>query len=54
MVGFRSVEYDVSATLRDLVAAGLPTDPLREPPVAHPTVDPGLESTTPNAAEASA
>jgi predicted phosphodiesterase len=44
VAGFRSVDYDVHAVLRDLAAAGLPADPLREPPVSHPAVDPGLPS----------
>jgi predicted phosphodiesterase len=52
VVGFRSVDYDHAQTLRDLEVAGLPSDLLREPPVAHPTVDAGLEP--PEAAEASA
>jgi len=43
VAGFRSVEYDREAVLRDLAAAGLSADLLREPPVPHPSVDPGVE-----------
>ena len=44
VVGFRSVEYDRDAVARDMAAAGLPLDLLREPPVPHPLVDPGTIS----------
>lgn len=43
VAGFRSVDYDRDAVLRDLAAAGLAPELLAEPPVPHPSVDPGLE-----------
>lgn len=42
VVGFRSVDYDQAAVVRDLSAAGLSPDLLRVPPVPHPQVDPGI------------
>ena len=41
VVGFRGVEYDRTAVLAALAAAGLPSDLLTHPPVPHPLVDPG-------------
>ena len=35
-IGFRAVDYDHEPVLRDLGAAGLPIDLMRQPPVAHP------------------
>jgi putative phosphoesterase len=35
-VGFRSVDYDHVAVVRDMAAAGHPIDLLREPPATHP------------------
>ena len=35
-VGFRAVDYDHVSVVRDMEAAGLPIDLLREPPAAHP------------------
>ncbi len=35
-VGFRSVDYDHVTVVRDMAAAGLPIDLLREPPAVHP------------------
>lgn len=43
VAGFRSVDYDRDAVLRDLAAAGLAEGLLCEPPVPHTSVDPGLE-----------
>jgi len=37
-IGFRSVDYDHLAVLRDLTAAGLSIELLRVPPTAHPHV----------------
>jgi len=37
-IGFRSVDYDHLAVVRDLAAAGLSVDLLRVPPVPHPRV----------------
>ena len=47
VVGFRSVEYDLDSVARDMAAAGLPLNLLREPPVPHPLVDPGTISIQP-------
>lgn len=35
-VGFRSVEYDNAAVVRDMQTAGMSVDLIRVPPVAHP------------------
>ena len=35
-IGFRSVDYDHVAVVRDMAAAGLPIDLLREPPAVRP------------------
>lgn len=35
-VGFRSVDYDHVSVVRDMAAAGLSVDLLREPPAVHP------------------
>jgi predicted phosphodiesterase len=43
VVGFRSVDYDHAAVIRDLSTAGLSPDLLRLPPVPHPQVDLGIE-----------
>ena len=37
-VGFRSVDYDHVSVVRDMAAAGLSVDLLREPPAPHPHV----------------
>ena len=37
-VGFRSVDYDHVSVVRDMAAAGLSVDLLREPPAAHPHI----------------
>ena len=54
VVGFRSVEYDSDSVARDMAAAGLPLNLLREPPVPHPLVDPGTISIQPVEAPAQA
>jgi putative phosphoesterase len=54
VVGFRSVEYDRDSVARDMAAAGLPLDLLREPPVPHTLVDPGTISIQPAEAPAQA
>ncbi len=37
-VGFRSVDYDHAAVVRDMGAAGMSLDLLREPPALHPYI----------------
>jgi hypothetical protein len=37
-VGFRSVDYDHVSVVRDMAAAGLSVDLLRQPPAEHPYV----------------
>ena len=37
-IGFRSVDYDHVSVVRDMAAAGLSVDLLREPPAVHPHV----------------
>ena len=54
VVGFRSVEYDLDSVARDMAAAGLPMNLLREPPVPHPMVDPGTITIQPAEAPAQA
>jgi predicted phosphodiesterase len=54
VVGFRSVEYDRDSVARDMAAAGLPLSLLREPPVPHPQVDPGIMGLQPAEAPAQA
>jgi hypothetical protein len=54
VVGFRSVDYDHAAVMRDMGAAGMPMELLTTPPVPHPLVDPGTMPAAPLEAQAGA
>jgi putative phosphoesterase len=43
VIGFRNVDYDHAAVVRDLSTVDLSVDLLRIPPVPHPQVDLGIE-----------